>query len=115
MTAPQRDEQPVIVVIRTSLRPDADASAYGVMGARMDELARTIPGFIDAKGYKSEDGDEISLVTFASREALRAWREHPEHLEAQRAGRERFYASYQVQVCAVERAYTFSLDAGRSA
>jgi heme-degrading monooxygenase HmoA len=76
---------------------------------------RTIPGFVEAKGYKSDDGDEISLVTFASREALRAWREEPEHLEAQHAGRQRFYARYEVQVCAVERAYSFSVESGRSA
>ena len=109
MTAPE--QQPVIVVIRTSLRAGANLADYEATGARMDALVRTIPGFVDAKNYKSDDGDEISLVTFASRDALRAWREHPEHVLAQKAGREQFYASYQVQVCAVERAYAFSAEA----
>ena len=36
-----------------------------------------------------------SLVEFESPEHLRAWREHPEHREAQRIGRERFYEEYE--------------------
>ena len=97
----------VIVVIRTQLRPDADLAQYEAVGARMDTLVRAMPGFVSAKDFTADDGDRISLVTFTSADHLRAWREEPEHLEAQRQGRERFYAAYEVQVCEVVRAYQF--------
>ena len=97
----------IIVLIRTAFRKDVDMVEYGAVSARMNELAQTIPGFISIKGYAAEDGDEISIARFETEEALVAWRDHPEHLEAQRKGRERFFSSYDVQVCAVTRAYDF--------
>lgn len=38
------------------------------------------------------------IIEFESPELLQAWREHPEHREAQRLGRERFYEEYTLQV-----------------
>jgi heme-degrading monooxygenase HmoA len=32
-------------------------------------------------------------------DAHRAWRDHPEHLDAQRLGRQRFYDTFAIQVC----------------
>ena len=109
MDSPDRSTLPVIVLIRTTLREDANVPEYEALDARMNALVRTIPGFCDAKFYRADDGEGISLVRFASQSALHAWRDHPEHLEAQRAGRERFFARYDVRVCSVERAYDFAL------
>jgi heme-degrading monooxygenase HmoA len=41
-------------------------------------------------------------------EEQRAWREHPEHRAAQRAGVDRIYSEYRVQVCVLqdERRFT---------
>ncbi|MCE9573066.1 MAG: antibiotic biosynthesis monooxygenase [Deltaproteobacteria bacterium] len=97
----------VVVLIRTQVRADADHAAYDALGDRMDAIVRTIPGFVSSTGYTSADGDAISLIRFASHEALRAWRDHPEHAEAQRRGKAEFYASYEVEVCEVTRAYAF--------
>lgn len=94
----------VIVIIRTRMREDADREAYEALGARMYELVSAMPGFVSAEDYAG-DGESVSVVTFASAEALRAWRELPEHVEAQRLGRERFYASYEIRVCELVRAY----------
>jgi heme-degrading monooxygenase HmoA len=100
----------VFVLIRTSLRPGADLAAYEAMNARMEALVSQIPGYLGIKGYTSEDGDSVAIAQFESHDALLRWRNHPEHREAQRAGRERFYATYDVRVCTVERAYDFSLE-----
>lgn len=97
----------VIALIRTQLRADADLPAYERLNARMFELVQRIPGFVSAQGYRSDDGDEISLIRFASADALRAWRDHPEHREVQRRGRDEFYAAYDVEICEVVRAYDF--------
>lgn len=97
----------VIVLIRTEVRRDVDAPAYEQLNARMESLVKDIPGFVSAKGYRSDDGDEISIIRFESAEALRRWREQPEHREAQRRGKEEFFAAYDVEVCEVTRAYDF--------
>jgi heme-degrading monooxygenase HmoA len=50
---------------------------------------------------------------FDSEPALRAWRDNPEHLNAQALGRERFYEEYRVTVSTAGRRYTFSRAQGR--
>ena len=97
----------VIVVIRTQLRDNIDSAAYEALDARMATLVGAMPGFISARSYRSDDGDAISLIRFASADALRSWRDDPEHREAQRRGREEFYAAYDIEVCEVTRAYDF--------
>jgi len=87
----------VLVVFRSRLR-DADSQEFHALAARMLELAEAMPGFISYRTYLSEDGERCSLIEFESVEHLRAWREHPEHLQAQQAGRERFYEEYTLQV-----------------
>lgn len=101
----------VIVLIRTALRADADVVAYEALNARMEEIVKAIPGFLAADGYASPEGDQIGLIRFESQEALRAWRDHPEHRVAQARGKAEFYASYRVEVCEVVRAYDFALGA----
>jgi heme-degrading monooxygenase HmoA len=98
----------VIVLIRTQVREDADRAEYERLGVRMDELVRTVSGFVSAKDYAAEDGESVSMVIFESHDALAAWRNLPEHVEAQRAGKERIYAAYDIRVCEVVRAYDFT-------
>ena len=60
----------------------------------------------------SEDGERCSIIEFESAEHLHAWREHPEHREAMRIGRERFYAEYTLQVAEPGRESRFEAEAG---
>jgi heme-degrading monooxygenase HmoA len=87
----------VVTVFRSTLRPDA-VEEYEVVSARMVELARTMPGFVDYKTFAAEDGERVTIVTFASLATHQAWRDHPEHRQAQRLGRERFYEAFSIQV-----------------
>jgi heme-degrading monooxygenase HmoA len=109
MAIPANSPQ-ILVLIRASLRPGCDLAAYEAMDARMNALVGQIPGYLGVKAFTAADGETIAIAQFASRDALLRWRDHPEHLEAQRAGRERFYASYDVRVCSVERAYDFAMS-----
>jgi heme-degrading monooxygenase HmoA len=72
-----------------------------------------MPGLVDVKSFTADDGERVTLVTFADAETQRAWREHPDHRHAQQAGRDRFYAEYSIQVCDCTRVRTFT--AGRGA
>ena len=42
--------------------------------------------------------------------SIRAWKQHSDHLAAQRMGRERWYASYTVDVAEVRRSYRCPAD-----
>jgi heme-degrading monooxygenase HmoA len=105
-----KDPTEVVVIFKTHLRAGADEEAYRRTSRRMHELVDQIPGFISIKAYTAEDGESIDLVRFETDDALRVWKEQPEHLEAQRRGREEFYDHYSVQACKVVRDYEFRID-----
>jgi heme-degrading monooxygenase HmoA len=94
----------IITIFRSRLRPEHQ-EAYEQTAARIDELARKMPGFVSIKTFAAPDGERVSIVEFESEATHNAWRHHPEHLEAQRLGREQFYSEFQIQVCTLERAY----------
>jgi len=98
--------QPVLTIFRSRLRPGVEAE-YTRWAERMDELAAQMPGFIGIKTFAAADGERVSIVEFATAAEAMAWRNHPEHREAQRLGRERFYSAYDVIVCTPLRRYTF--------
>jgi heme-degrading monooxygenase HmoA len=96
----------VVVVFRSRLRAEAGAD-YVPLARRMAELAASQPGFVSLKTYEAADGERVSLVEFESDDHARAWRDHPEHREAQRRGRSELYDWYRLQVCEPIRDYAF--------
>jgi len=97
----------VVVVFRSRLRVNADLSALEAAATRMYELASAMPGFISYKDFTASDGESVSIVEFSDAASLLAWRNHPEHLSMQRRGRDEFMAEYHIQVCRIEREYSF--------
>ncbi|WP_372735925.1 antibiotic biosynthesis monooxygenase [Nocardioides sp.] len=92
----------VVTVFRSRLRPDADG--YADHADQMDALASAMPGYLEHKSFTAEDGERVTVVTFADRAAHDAWGSHPEHRVAQRAGVEAYYEEYSISVGSVERA-----------
>jgi len=99
----------VVVVFNITHRPDLPAAEYEETGTRMGELVSAMPGFL-GMDYAPTDGGELLVARFESAEALRAWREQPDHVLAQQLGRERYFSHYRIEVCEQVRAYEF--DAG---
>jgi heme-degrading monooxygenase HmoA len=97
----------VLIVFRTRLRPDLSDPELETTGARMHELATSMPGFISYKDYTSPDGEGVTVVEFESHETLAAWRSHPEHVAAQEKGRARWFTSYRLSVADVVRDKTW--------
>jgi len=97
----------VIVLIRTRVRPDCDPKQVETLEAQMAELVQRVPGFIAA-----ESAGDVGIIRFESLAALRAWRDHPEHVVAQRRGRAELYASYSVEICELVRAYAYDASSG---
>lgn len=90
----------VITVFRSRLRPGLK-DEYIALVTRMVQLARTIPGYISHKGFFAEDGERCTIVEFEHEEGQRAWRTHPEHVEAQKLGRLKYYDMYDIKVASV--------------
>lgn len=91
-------------VIFTSIRTGIN-EGYDDMAARMVELARQQPGFIDVESARSEIG--ITVSYWKDLDAIKNWKQNAEHLFAQRAGREKWYKNYKVRIAKVEREYSF--------
>lgn len=91
-----------VVIFRATIR-SLDAE-YARTAARMRTLALEEFGCLEFHAV-AEGQHEVALSYWPSEEAIRAWRSHPEHLLAQKAGRERWYESYSVQVAQVTREY----------
>ena len=96
----------VITVFRSRLREDG-AEAYSEHAQRMSELARTMPGYVEHKLFLAEDGERLTLVTFADAESHEGWRTHPEHRAAQKDGRAGYYREYSIAVGTVERGHAW--------
>lgn len=103
----------VVVVFRITHRPDLPESEYEETGTRMVELVSSMPGFL-GMDYAETDGGELLIARFESHDALAAWRNHPEHQAAQARGRERFFASYRIDVCEAVRSYEFEAELEQS-
>ncbi len=91
-----------VVIFRARVRQfDAE---YSATAARMRELALTQFGCLDFIAT-TEGEQEIAVSYWPDEASIRAWKQHTEHLAAQQLGRERWYASYEVDIAEVKRSY----------
>jgi heme-degrading monooxygenase HmoA len=104
----------IVTVFRSRLRPGV-RDEYVALVERMNEIARTMPGYISHKGFFADDGERVTIVEFEHEEGLRTWRSNPEHMAAQRQARERYYTEYHVQVCTLDRESKFNAAAAAAA
>ena len=98
----------VVVVFRSRLKPGIEKEIEET-DARMAALAATMPGYVSYRQFVSADGEGVAVVEFESHESVAAWRAHPEHREAQRLGRERWFTEYRITVCDAVRDYSFKV------
>jgi hypothetical protein len=107
-----RSAQPWITkigdVFRSRLKPSV-REEYVTLANRMNELARTMPGYISHKDFYANDGERVAIVEFAHEEGQRAWQTKPEHSAAQKLAREKYYTEYHIQVCTLDRESKFKL------
>lgn len=95
-------EPPYVAVIFTSVRTGVE-QGYGVMSARMVDLAAQQPGFLGVESARAEIG--ITVSYWQDESSAVAWKQVAEHLVAQERGRSVWYSDYTVRICTVTRAY----------
>ena len=102
MNPAQTPEPPYYAVIFTSVRTEGD-HGYAQTAERMMALAAEQPGFLGVE--TAREGLGITVSYWRDLASIRAWRDHAEHEEARRRGREDWYSAYRLRIAKVERAY----------
>jgi heme-degrading monooxygenase HmoA len=98
---------PYWAVIFTAVQSGADTENYERMAERMVAAAHDQPGFLGYESAQAEGNAEITICYWQEEAQIRAWKQHAEHLEAQRLGRDVWYSGYSIRIVKVERAYGF--------
>lgn len=96
---------PYYIVAFSSIRREGD-DGYAAMADAMVELASRQPGYLGIESARGADGFGITNSYWADEAALLAWKDVAKHLLAQKLGKERWYAHYELRVARVERAYS---------
>lgn len=80
---------------------------YFDLAAALRAELQTIDGFISVERYTSlsEDGKFLSLSFWRDEEAVKRWRRHFDHRNAQGQGRAGIFKNYRLRVASVLRDY----------
>ncbi|MEU0934425.1 MULTISPECIES: antibiotic biosynthesis monooxygenase [unclassified Embleya] len=94
----------ILVVFRSRFSAQVDEE-YGTTEDHLAKKVREMAGedLLHIKNYVADDGERVALVWWRNPETLEKWREDPEHLDAQRLGREKWYDFYELSVAEVLR------------
>ncbi len=96
---------PYFAVIFSSRRTGRDDVGYADMAAKMDALAKTMPGYLGIETIRSREGATITVSYWTDEQAIRNWRTNAEHRLAQDKGKTMWYEHYELRIAKVERAY----------
>ncbi len=97
----------MIAVIFEVVPAEGKMDAYLDIAAGLKPKLEQVPGFVSVERFRSlsDPGRLLSLSFWRDEEAVRAWRNGPEHRAAQAAGRGGVFAGYRLRVAAVIRDY----------
>lgn len=71
----------------------------------IDEIARSMHGFIGAESWRSPDGKKTNATYYwANMDTLKEFSSHPKHLEAKRQY-SRWYAGFHIVISEIVRSY----------
>jgi heme-degrading monooxygenase HmoA len=98
---------PYYAAIFMTIAAEGVEEPLGAMSERMDQLVAEQPGFLGM-----EYGGNLTICYWESREAITAWKANIEHLDAQRMGREKWFAQYHIRICKVEAEYGSVVSTG---
>lgn len=96
----------VVVLFRSKLT-DLAQDGYAEMAGEMLARAREMPGFIDFKSFKADDGERLSIIRWEDEKTLANWRNDVRHKVAQTMGREKWYQYYRIEVAEIIRESSF--------
>jgi len=105
MNLARTPEPPYYAVIFSSLRTEGE-HGYEAMARRMVELAAQQPGFLGVDTTRGAEGLGLTVSYWKDLASIAQWKKNPEHLDAQRKGRNQWYANFVMRIAKVEREYS---------
>ena len=99
-------EPPYYAVIFSTVRTEGD-HGYSAMAALMEELAQQQKGYLGIESTRAKMG--ITVSYWKNLESIRAWKQHTEHVVAQKKGKAIWYSQYKLRIAKVERDYGFEV------
>jgi heme-degrading monooxygenase HmoA len=95
-----------VVIFEVQPKPGREQDYLAIAQELRAELEQ-IDGFISVERFASlyNEGKILSLSFWRDEAAVKRWREHARHCEAQQRGREDIFADYRIRVGAVVRDY----------
>lgn len=97
-----------MIAVIFEVEPSADGfEAYLEHTACLKPLPADVDGFISIERFQNLVNPKklVSLSFWRDEAAVRAWREHSEHRNTQRVGRETVFDDYRLRVAGVVRDY----------
>jgi heme-degrading monooxygenase HmoA len=96
----------VVVIFEVSPAPGRRQDYLDLAAKLRPELER-VDGFISIERFASltDDNKILSLSCWRDEEAVRRWRTHADHRQAQAKGRAGIFAGYRLRVASVVRDY----------
>ena len=101
---------PSYAVIFTSTYRGEHEASYGERAQRIRAIAESMPGYQGFFAASAPDGQGVAISYWDSLDAIAKFRAESEHVEAQNAGRARFYSAYDLRVARIERRVTFEAE-----
>ena len=97
----------MIAVIFEVWPADGQTQHYLDLAAALRSDLEAVDGFISIERFQSliEPGKLLSLSFFRDEQAVRAWRNRPEHRATQKKGRAGVFADYRLRIAHVVRDY----------
>ena len=95
---------PYYAVVFTSVRTGTD-EGYAAAAEKMMGLASEQPGFLGVESVREEGGAGMTVSYWKDKKAIREWKNHAAHQQAQRLGKEKWYRSYKIRVSKVIKDY----------
>jgi len=93
---------PAYIVIFRSKRTRIEEQEYQHAAQQMEQLAARQPGFQGLHSVRDGDGNGITLSYWRSLEDVQRWKQHPAHMEVQKAGKSRWYEDYEIEIARIE-------------
>ncbi|HKL40907.1 MAG TPA: antibiotic biosynthesis monooxygenase [Cryomorphaceae bacterium] len=97
-------EPPYYAVIFSSIKTEK-TTGYDEMTDLMVELAEGQEGFLGIESARNKLG--ITVSYWKDVESIRKWKQHSDHLIAQKKGKTEWYQHYKTRIDRVERDYGF--------
>jgi len=94
-------------VIFSNTLNDVKDPVYNEFSNQMREEVQNAPGFLGMESYREDSGKGVTISYWKTTESIETWKQNTKHLLAQRYGKERAYANFDLKICRVEREYNF--------